>query len=176
MISEHLSEDLIQEFLDERAVLPADARAHLLECSECRETLGTYRELFASLDTVRFPELPANFTDRIMEQVETARPLSVRSQETVPQWLWIGATVVGAVAVSAVVMGPAALQNLLAQFTELWSSGVSSARTDISTYAADFNLKPMTAMLSAVTLGGIIIMDRLLVRVRRSRRFMSLMA
>jgi len=175
MNCEHLSDSVIQEFLDKQASLPNSARRHLHECIRCQETLDAYRELYSELAAVDSPQLSRAFADRVMTQVAAARPVPQLSRIAVPQWAWVGATVLGAVAISAMAMGPAACQNLLAQFQGLWSTSLSGFQTGTSRYLADLNLKPVTAVMSILTLGGIVLMDRLLVRVRRTRRLMSLM-
>jgi hypothetical protein len=175
MNREHLSDSTIQEFLDKQAALPISARRHLRDCRECQETLDAYRELHATFGTIEAPHLPSTFADRVMTRVVTLQPAGQLRRAVVPLWLWTGASVVAAVAISALVMGPTACQNLLAQFHELWSSSLSGLQTGTSKYLADLNLKPVTAVMSILTLGGIVLMDRLLARVRRSRRLMSLM-
>lgn len=174
MNHEHLSDRLIQEFLDTKATLPIAAKRHLQECDQCQEAVDAYRELYTELAVIDLPQLSPAFADRVMKQVALARPVSRLSRTAVPQGVWIGAMIVGAVAISAVAMGPTTCQNLLAQFQGLWSSSLNSVQTGASKYLADLNLKPITAVLSILTLGGIVLMDRLLVRVRRSRRLMSL--
>ena len=174
MNHEHLSDSLIQEFLDKKATLPIAAKRHLQECSQCQEAVDTYRALYAELATADSPQLSPAFADRVMEQVATLRPYKQLSEVVVPQWLWVGALILGAIAASAIAIGPAACQNLLVQFQGLWNSSLSGLQTGASKYLADLNLKPITAVLSILTLGGIFLMDRLLVRVRRSRRLMSL--
>lgn len=176
MKSRHLSDELIQEFLDSGISLPAEAGRHLQECAECRQTVEAYRELFVSLRGDYSSPLSPAFGAQVMERVSRLSPKAHSTKVVVPQWLWIGGTVVAAVGISALAMGPTALQNLLVQFHGLWSSSVNDVQAGTSKYLADFDLKPMTAMLSATTLGGIILMDRLLVRVRRGRRLMSLIA
>lgn len=173
MNCEHLSDSVIQEFLDKQASLPNSARRHLHECIRCQETLDAYRDLYATLTKANSPQLSRAFADRVMAQVAAVRPVPQLSRAAVPHWLWVGATVLGAVAISALAMGPAACQSLLAQFQGLWSSSLNGLQAGTSKYLADLNLKPVTAVMSILTLGGIVLMDRLLVRVRRTRRLMS---
>jgi len=175
MNGEHLGDILIQEFLDKQVSLPILAKRHLQECKQCREALEGYRELYAALAEADSPQLSPAFADRVMEQVSETRPVRQLSRIAVPQWAWVGATVLGALAISALAVGPAACQNLLAQFQGLWGSSLNGVQAGASKYLAELNLKPITAVLSILTLGGIVLMDRLMVRVRRSRRLMSLM-
>ena len=175
MNSRHLNDDLIQAFLDNETALPSEAGRHLHECSQCREAVETYRELYASLGTIQSPELSPAFADRVMVRVEKVRPVWMPSGAKVPHGVWIGAMVVGAATISAAVIGPTACQNLLAQFHDLWNSGLRGLETGTSKYLTELNLKPVTVFLITLTLGGTVLMDRLMARVRRSRRFMSLM-
>ncbi len=175
MNREHLSDSLIQEFLDKQTPLPISARSHVQECDQCRETLETYREIYVSLSAVDSPRLSSSFADRVMERVRSLRPVARQTDAAAHSWLWTGAIVVGAVAISAVAIGPAACQNLLGQLHELWSGSWSGLQSAATKYLAELSLKPTTAALTVVALGGIVLMDRLLVRVRRGRRLISLM-
>ena len=175
MKREHVNGSLIQEYLDGTATLSADVQAHLLECVECREAVEQYREVYTAIDGSNEPRLSEAFADRVMGRVASLESKRLRGRRDVPQWLWVGGLTVGACLISALVVGPTALRDIAVQFYGLGSEGLTGFQTVTSKYFQYFNVKPITALLSIVTLGGIVLMDSLLVRVRRSRRFMSLM-
>lgn len=73
----HLSDDLLNEYLDEALAseLRAEAEAHLAVCEPCSARLAELRVLFADLDSL--PDLPlaVDFTPAIVARLEQNVPL-----------------------------------------------------------------------------------------------------
>ena len=175
MKREHLDDNLIQEYLDGRQRLSDEARCHLHECADCREAVEYYRQVYVAAEGAGSPRLSEAFADRVMGRISSLEPKRQPVRVHVPQWLWVGGLTAGAFVVTAAVLGPSTVREIVAPFNNLGNEGLNGLRSGMDKYLSELNLKPVTAVLSVVTLGGIILMDRLLVRVRRTRRFLSLM-
>ena len=117
MKNEHLDDEVIQSFCDNADSLSRVARQHLTTCEQCREAVTAYRELYRTLGTVTLPALSEQFGDTVMRAIAAVHPAPVRSRADIPQWLWVGAMLAGAGAISSVVIGRTAFQGILAHFT-----------------------------------------------------------
>ena len=82
MAIEHLSDTMLQEYLDgNRDRLDNEIIDHLESCNICQTRLEQYRILYGELETDPIPELSPDFAQSVMTQIRgeaaTARPKSV---------------------------------------------------------------------------------------------------
>lgn len=69
----HLSDDMIQEYLDSKAELHAQAvESHLVLCPECKEKLEHYQELYGHLAVEEELQLGTDFNRNILKAIEPA--------------------------------------------------------------------------------------------------------
>jgi len=70
MLTNHLNDDLIQEYLDGSMAMDQKMRIqqHLDTCEECRDMLASYQDIFEILESDIEFELPKNFTRKVLRQ------------------------------------------------------------------------------------------------------------
>src|SRR4051812_39915682 len=72
----------IEDYLARPEKLPAEARAHLKECGECRAELEAMTFQARAIRALRVDHVPdqrAGFYARVMERIEAQRPVSMWS-------------------------------------------------------------------------------------------------
>jgi hypothetical protein len=174
----HLNDQQIQEYLDNRTNPDDSAYRHLESCTTCRESLEMYRELCSRLGSTEQPILSPDFADRTMRRIGRNERLPVRSQSVWQRPLVVvgGCSLFLAVAILATVsLAPGPLQKAMA-FSEasLLSIG-SSIMGAIRPLFTEFNMKPLIVLFSIITLIGTALLDRIIIKYRRTRRLISLM-
>lgn len=76
MTNEHLSDDRIQEILDELALRPGrPLPTHVFACPYCRERVDQYQLLYAGLAADPGFTLPPTFADSVLKKIPTLRPV-----------------------------------------------------------------------------------------------------
>ncbi|MFN8383924.1 MAG: hypothetical protein U0V02_18445 [Anaerolineales bacterium] len=113
----HLTEDQLNEYLDEATTERAQIEAHLSSCSECATRLSTLQNVFAELDSLPELELTRNLAAPF-----TLRP-SLPAQ--LPKFLTLTAFLQAAVALVALIVAVPFVSALLPQielpsFTKLF--------------------------------------------------------
>jgi anti-sigma factor RsiW len=80
----HLTEEQAQELVD-GLLAPFEAEplaAHAAACSSCQARVEAYRSLCQALDTLPLPELPADFTDGVLDRVDAQERARARERRT----------------------------------------------------------------------------------------------
>jgi len=113
----HLTEEQLNEYLDEATIERAQIEAHLSSCNECATRLSTLQNLFAELDSL--PELELT---RDLAAPFTLRP-SLPAQ--LPKFLTLTAVLQAAVALATLIVAVPFVSALLPQielpsFTKLF--------------------------------------------------------
>ena len=174
----HLTDTQIQEYLDGNGLADYSVFAHLSECSECRRCCDEYRELFAALGAAPAPKSSPGLEHAVMHRV-TSLPLPTRHVR--PAWM---PTVAVAAAVSAIAaaslgvvawMYPDASDRLSSSFSSTLVGSLHSIEAITAGLLARVSLQPETVLISVLALGGLLAVDRLILRVRRSHHRISLM-
>ncbi|GEM_PF-2439280 len=81
----HLSEDEIQEYLDNPVGESSGAvRNHLENCPECRRVFGDYQKLYSGLNRDDIPGLSVSFADRVMTEIEALEPVRDKRDAWIP--------------------------------------------------------------------------------------------
>ena len=101
----HLTDDQLNEYLDEAATERTRIEAHLDSCDECAARLSTLQHLFADLDS-----LPEVALSRNLAAPFTLRP-SLPAQ--LPKFLTLTATLQAAFALTALILAVPFIANLL---------------------------------------------------------------
>ena len=83
-----------QALLDERKSpeQDPDLLKHAQNCPQCNSQLVLLSKLFDSLDLLEIPELPDNFAQRVLDNVNQATPARL-SPRSIPTWLVVATTV-----------------------------------------------------------------------------------
>lgn len=97
----HLTDELLNEYLDHEAEDPAGIEEHLASCAECTSRLAEFKSLFAELASL--PE--ASITRPVVIPLAKAYAL--------PRWLTWTAAVQSAIALAAIIIAVPFLADLL---------------------------------------------------------------
>ncbi len=113
----HLTDDQLNEFLDNEIADRAYIESHLATCGECAARLTALQSLFAELDSLPEVELTLNLASRIT--------LHATSSPQLPRWLTLTATLQAAFALIALLVAAPFVMNLLPtietpSFTEIF--------------------------------------------------------
>ena len=74
MMSNHLTEEQIQGYLDDQDRFDSIAiKEHLKVCASCQKSLEEYRKLYTALNTDLFSALPNNFSEQVVSVVSGSR-------------------------------------------------------------------------------------------------------
>ena len=74
MMSNHLTEEQIQGYLDDQDRFDLKAiEEHLRVCASCQKSLEEYRKLYTALNTDLFSALPNNFSEQVVSVVSGSR-------------------------------------------------------------------------------------------------------
>lgn len=104
----HLTDDQLNEYLDNESAERAKIESHLSSCGECAARLTAFQSLFAELDSL--PELALTHS----LAAPFTRDLNLPAQ--LPRWLTLTATLQAAVALIAIIIAAPFIANLLPAF------------------------------------------------------------
>ncbi len=113
----HLTDEQLNEYLDNEIVDRADIESHLASCGECAARLTALQTLFAELDSLPELELTRDLASRIT--LHESSPLQL------PRWLTLTATLQAALALITLILAAPFVMNLLPaietpSFTEIF--------------------------------------------------------
>ncbi len=113
----HLTDDQLNEYLDNEIADRAHIESHLASCGECAARLTSLQSLFAELDSLPEATLSTNLAARFSSQGQLTPQL--------PRWLTLTATLQAAIALIALVVAAPFVMNLLPaietpSFTEIF--------------------------------------------------------
>ena len=74
MISKHLSDADIQQYVSDKTYCGADTIAHILECEHCRAKAETYRLIFSGIKQQPKPSFDFDLSGLILTQISPAKP------------------------------------------------------------------------------------------------------
>ena len=105
MISDHLSDEQFQEYLDGVAAASELIERHLRDCPNCREALVVYKKLYTAIEQEPVPTLPIDFAEKIMARLPemNAAPESkslfgrFRVRDSFAALLGLAAVIIGAI-------------------------------------------------------------------------------
>ena len=103
----HLTDDQLNEYLDEATTERTHIEAHLSSCDECAARLSTLQNLFTELDSLPEVELTHNLAARFMPN----RSLTLQ----LPRWFTLTATLQAALALAALIVAIPFVSALLPQ-------------------------------------------------------------
>ncbi|MFN8387661.1 MAG: zf-HC2 domain-containing protein [Anaerolineales bacterium] len=101
----HLTDDLLNEYLDNEAAERAQIESHLASCADCAARLTALQALFAELDSLPEVELTHSLASRIT--LHAASPLEL------PRWLTLTAISQAAFALLLLLVAAPFVMNLL---------------------------------------------------------------
>lgn len=113
----HLTDDQLNEYLDNEIADRVHLELHLDSCGECAARLTALQTLFAELDSLPEVELTRSIASRIT--------LHATSSPQLPRWLTLTATLQAAFALIALIVAAPFVMNLLPaiqtpSFTEIF--------------------------------------------------------
>jgi len=179
MNDRHLTDSELQEFLDGVTALSSSDRAHLEHCPSCQASLQAYKSVYEQIKSADSRVIADGFSDRIMERVNTVRIPSHRhnrlqSASAVSMTVTLATVALGVVALR--IFAPQVLLHVLT-YAKTPFQIIDSALGSSTTYVlTEFNLKPEVVLLTLITFGFIATVDRVVIRYRRSKKFLSLLA
>ncbi|UCD65086.1 MAG: hypothetical protein JSW34_06550 [Candidatus Zixiibacteriota bacterium] len=168
MSIEHLSEEQIQQYLDDKTQ-PADSRItrHLESCRRCRYLLKEYQQLYGILGRESEELLSPTFTASTMEKVEAlGRPAEGLSR---PFVLWVAAGVVACVAAIWYTVDVKALLDGLGSFLLGWNVLDSTAVSSLRTLSARLGDSLPLVIFAGLILLAVALADKLLLKQRVRR-------
>ena len=101
----HLTDEQLNEYLDNESAERAQIELHLASCEECAARLTALQSLFAELDSLPEVELTLSLASRIT--------LHATSSPQLPRWLTLTATLQAALALIALIVAAPFVMNLL---------------------------------------------------------------
>lgn len=101
----HLTDEQLNEYLDNESAERAQIELHLASCGECAARLTALQSLFAELDSLPEVELTLSLASRIT--------LHATSSPQLPRWLTLTATLQAALALIALIVAAPFVMNLL---------------------------------------------------------------
>lgn len=108
----HLTDEQLNEYLDNETVERAVIETHLAACDECAARLSALQTLFAELDALPDVELTRSFNDVSLWEAARFTPHPDLAQQP-PAWLTLTATLQAVVAVLALAVASPFLVRLL---------------------------------------------------------------
>ena len=155
----HLTDDQLNEYLDEATTERAQLEAHLSSCDECAARLSTLQNLFIELDSL--PELALT---RNLAAPFTLRP-SLPAQ--LPKFLTLTAFLQAAVALAALIIAipfvsallpqiePPSFTNLFFQIQSQWTAWLDQLSTFYLPTFQPINLPTLEMSSLLFTLAGV---------------------
>ena len=101
----HLTDDLLNEYLDNETTERAQIEAHLASCGECAARLTALKTLFAELDSLPELELTHSIAARFTRDVNLTPQL--------PRWLTLTASLQAVLALITLIVAAPFVANLL---------------------------------------------------------------
>lgn len=113
----HLTDEQLNEYLDNEIADRANIESHLASCADCAARLTALQTLFAELDSLPDMALSTNLAARFASTGQLAPQL--------PRWLTLTATLQAALALIALILAAPFVMNLLPavetpSFTEIF--------------------------------------------------------
>lgn len=168
----HLADDQIQEHLDGRRKLPASDLAHPESCPACRQAFEAYRLLFADLATFKQPELSATFADTVMRRLLIVSPAPDRIPS---RWSGVAITAAGwamfavAAVLTLTLADPEFVQKVTVGMRASIQSVEAALRNSAGSVTSELNTKPLMLLFSVLTFTGVALLDRVIIRLRRTQ-------
>ena len=149
----HLTDDQLNEYLDEATTERVQIEAHLSSCDECAARLSTLQNLFTELDSL--PELELT---KSLAAPFTPRP-SLPAQ--LPKFLTLTVILQAAVALVALIIAVPFVSALLPQieppsFTKLFFQ-IQSQWTALLDQLSTFHFQPVTFNLPALEMSSLLL-------------------
>ena len=112
----HLTDDQLNEYLDNESAERAQIDLHLASCSECAARLTALKTLFAELDSL--PELELTHSIREASLWDAARFITTPNLPVpqLPRWLTLTATLQAALALIALIVAAPFVASLVPEF------------------------------------------------------------
>ncbi len=101
----HLTDDQLNEYLDNESSERAQIESHLASCADCAARFAVLQTLFAELDSLPEVELTHSIAARFTAQGQLTPQL--------PRWLTLTATLQAALALIALIVAAPFVMNLL---------------------------------------------------------------
>lgn len=170
-MSDHLTDDQLQQLLDGSLSNGKTIASHLGECAECQSALDSYKALYAGLKEEIDFSLSADFADSVIEKI----PELTDSPASPATIFKISDGVIGFATIAALVAAAIYFLDLLAigTATRLWSIETFASATAILSvvkqFLSGFGLSPLMVLFAIVTISAIAIIDRIVVTMKRGR-------
>lgn len=138
----HLTDDQLNEYLDNEIADRAHIVSHLVSCANCAARLTALQALFAELDSLPDVELTHSLAARFTTQGQLAPQL--------PRWLTLTATLQAAFALIALILAAPFVMNLLPaietpSFTEIFLQ-MQSQWLSLLTTITNYQLPPLPSL------------------------------
>jgi anti-sigma factor RsiW len=150
-MSGHLTEAQAQRLLD-RALDPAtDAGVaeHAAGCTECRALVESFRALEEALDGLSVPELPADFTARVMARIDETERAAARER----RWAFgVAAAVLVMATVSLAAAGASGLGHAVSTVSEQLELAARAARVGAGVLPGLFSALRLQLLLATSAL------------------------
>ena len=102
----HLTDDQLNEYLDNESAERAQIESHLSSCEECAARLAALQNLFSEMESLSELTLTRNIAARFMPTPSLPVP-------QLPRWLTLTATLQAAVALISIILAAPLVANLL---------------------------------------------------------------
>lgn len=166
MAIDHLTDDMIQEYIDGAFENHDEYQAHLAECSECRSRLAEYKKLSEFLAVEPKFELSADFAHNVASAVEedSAEKILFKLSRAVIWLVGIFACLFSVWYFSDKKLIQDSLQKVEGSGQNAFDLTLKSFQNLFDNIGLDLNLVLMVALV----IGAIVLIDRLVVHARKT--------
>lgn len=167
-MTDHLTDNQIQQFLDGSLKSDNSIVTHLDSCSQCQHALADYKILYAGLKEEIDFSLSADFADTVLEKIETP------DSSPVP-FFTVGHGVVGFAAISALIAAALYFLDLLAigSATRLWSiktfASASAIVNIVKQFLSTYGISPLMVLFVIVTITAVVVIDKVVINMKKNR-------
>lgn len=177
-MSDHLTDDQIQQLLDGSLTDANIVASHLDQCPKCQNEVANYQALFVGLKEEVDFSLSANFADTVLDNIPdlSATPVASASPVFSTPIIKFSDGLIGLSAITIMVAVALYFLDLLAigTATRLWGLEMLTSGTAVlnvvKQFLSGYGINPLMVLFIVVTLSAIVVIDRIVVGIKKHHR------
>ena len=168
----HLTEQQLQHYCEGALAEDREVIGHLHSCAVCREAVRQYQMLYGALKTPPEFVLSDNFADTVMKRLpdEAIIPVTLDRRSARRDLLAVVSAVVAMVIATIIFVGPTGIASFFTRSIGVPALDLSSLVTPLSRQLEKADINPIFLLFALVTLGGVLLVDRIIALYRRHAR------
>ncbi len=180
-MSDHLTDDQIQQLLDGSLADSNLVASHLDHCPICQNEVANYQALFVGLKEEVDFSLSVNFADTVLDKIPensalSADPVTSASPVFSTPIIKFSDGLIGFSAIAIMVAVGLYFLDLLAigTATRLWGlemlASSAAALNVVKQFLSNYGINPLMVLFIVVTLSAIVVIDQIVVGMKKQRR------